>query len=104
MLIQAPAPPQTFLQQIMPYIVSFLALVIPAFGAWIVTLLKANHTATVAGTTAATLAANEASDRAAVASEKLDTVVTQTNGINANLQNHVDVQKQLIDSLKANQK
>lgn len=90
--MQTPPPSalSSFLAQIMPYIVSFLALVIPAFGAWVVSKLKSNHDAAVA----ASLATNE----------KVDTVIKATNGINTNLQDHIDAQNKVIAGLQANQK
>jgi hypothetical protein len=86
--MQTPPPGvlSAFLAQIMPYLVGFLALVIPAFGAWVVNKLNTNHATQVA------------------TSAKVDTVLDQTDGINKNLQAHVDAQTKVIAGLQQNQK
>jgi hypothetical protein len=71
--MQAPAP-NGFLVQIMPYLVGFLALVIPAFGTWLVSKLNTNHTNQVA------------------IGAKVDTIETHTNGMLTALQGKVDAQ------------
>ena len=78
--VPTPTPAQTFFQQIMPYVISFLAVVIPALGAWIVAALKANHAATVNAAVAANTAVNAIAAHNVVAAQQLTSIESKVNG------------------------
>jgi hypothetical protein len=82
-----------FLAQIMPYLVSFLALVIPALGAWIVSALNANHKVAVAAV--ASVAAH-----AQASAQKLDTIEGKVNGAMTVLQQKSDDQNKALLAAK----
>jgi hypothetical protein len=102
--MQTPPVVTSIMQQIMPYLVALLVIILTSLGvlvkAWvakIVNQLQVNHAATVAA------AQVSASATAAVAS-KVETVIDNTNGVNARLQQHIDTSQKTIDELRANQK
>jgi hypothetical protein len=85
------------MQQAMPYILAFVAvlfgalgLIVKAFAEKIVRQLQVNHDANAA--------AAKSTDA------KVETVIVQTNGMNQKLQAHVDAQREVIASLQLNQK
>jgi hypothetical protein len=97
MIFQTQAPAQTIVQQITPYIVAFvgvlfvaLGLIVKAFADRIVKQLQQNHDAYL--------------DAAKSTDAKVDTVITQTNGVNQKLQEHIDTQNTVIAELQKNQK
>ena len=90
-------PPQTFVQQVMPYLVGLVGVltiavgaVVKAYADKIIAELKVNRDANAAGTTST--------------NGKLDKVITQTNGVNEQLQTHIAQQAKVIVALTANQK
>jgi hypothetical protein len=94
-IIQTPLPTQTFMQQITPYLVTFvgvlmlaLGYVVKAYAEKIVTQLKMNHEANIL--------ASKTTDG------KVDTVIRQTNGVNEKLQEHIAQQAEVIVALRAN--
>ena len=97
MFIQA--PPTTswsvwFMAYVSPLILSFLAVVIPAAALYLKARLDANHAATV-------VAAEVNAAATAKTDAKVDTVITQTNGVNQKLQDHIDAQNMIITTLQA---
>lgn len=91
--MQTPSPvAQGFVTQIMPYLVSFLAVVIPALGAWIVSALNANHKVAVDAAAAANTAATAVQDHARAASMQLNNIEGKVNGAMTALQQKSDDQ------------
>jgi hypothetical protein len=88
-----------FLKSVEPLMVSFLMLVVPALGLWIVQELNKNRQATQQAANSAQAAANsaEAANLTAVThnasvTDKLNSVSKQMDGINSGLTDKVDQQ------------
>lgn len=101
MWIQATVPAQTVAQQMTPYVVGFVGVVLAAVGGGVALVVKAFATKIVAQLQSnhdAYLGAAKETDT------KVDKVISQTNGINQNLQKHIDAQNKVIAGLQQNQK
>jgi hypothetical protein len=83
----------------MPYIISFLAVVIPAFGAWIVAQLKTNHTVAVNAAAAANQAASAVAAHSLAANTQLASIEQKVDGAMSAMAKKADdsVQAQLAD-------
>ncbi len=111
-MIQTPAP-QTFVQQLMPYLVMLCVTVITCliglvkvYADKLIAQLQANKQATEeagdSAKAAVTISASNAlalANHASVSGAKLDAIVEQTNGINQALTAQVADQKQQISNL-----
>jgi hypothetical protein len=82
LIFQAPVNvvPQTFMQLIVPYLVTFISLVVPALAVWIVNQLKTNHDVAVQAATAAGNAATAVAAHSVSASAQLSNIQEKVDG------------------------
>jgi hypothetical protein len=99
-----PTPTQTFMQQVMPYLVLFiigllsaLGLVIKAWATKLANQLQANHAVAVEAAKDANLAATAVVAHNASATEKLDNIEQKVNGTISTLTSTVN--RQVADAL-----